>query len=160
MTYNRRAALMLSGNLAAVAALALVPGCATGTAGATTLQMAQTYGDDLVAALLAAASTYQAAPNPSPIIASVVADLQTAKTALDNATLASDARGVVLQIIAAVQTILPMLTPFLAAAGPYVPLAIAVLQAFVAALPPPPSAPATPPAALHAVAEKYRMTHQ
>lgn len=158
MTYNRRAALMLSGNLAAVAALALVPGC-TMPAGATTLQMAQTYGDDLVAALLAAASTYQASPNPSPIVASVVADLQTAKKALDSATLASDARGVVLQIIAAAQTILPMLTPFLAAAGPYVPLAIAVLQAFVAALPPPPATPPTPPAALHAVAERYRAAH-
>ena len=159
MDYNRRAALRLSGGIASLAAFGLLGACSTTSAG-TSLDMAKTYGDDLIAALLAAAATYNASPNANPIVAgTIVPDLEQAKVALDGATSASDARGIVLQILAAAQTAMPMLSPFLGAAGPYIPLAIAVLQAFAQSLPPPPAAPPTPPAALHAVGERYRAAH-
>ena len=50
----------------------------------------------------------------------------------------------------------PMVAPFLGAAAPYVPLAIAVVSAFVQSLPAPANAPATPPAALSRKAAQFR----
>lgn len=159
MDYNRRAALKLAGGVASVAALALVPGCAS-TSGATPLQMAQAYGDDFVTLVMAAAAAYEAEPNPNPIVATVITDLQAAQAALDGATVASGAQGVVGQILAGWQKLAPFVSPFFGAAAPYIPLVIAVLEAFVAEQPPPAGATPTPPAAVHSAATKYRLSHQ
>lgn len=133
-------------------------------AGATNLQMAQVYADDLADAVSAAAQIYLAGP-PAPdaaqaaLVSGLIADLQTARRALDAATAASDARGIAKQLLTAALNLSPMITALLGPAAGYIPLAIGVVQAFIDSLPPPPAAPVTPPAALHRAALKYHGHH-
>lgn len=133
----------------------------TGNAGAVTLAQAQMYGTDLANALSAGAVIYLAGP-PKPsaedatIVNKAIADIQTAKTALANATATTSAIGVANELLNAALQLSPLVMGSLGAAGPYIPLAIAILQAFIASLPPPAVTPATPPAALHAKAMTYR----
>lgn len=147
--------------------MALLAGCGLiGTpAGATNLQMAQLYADDLSDAVSAAAQVFLAGP-PVPTAAQtatvtgLIADLQTARKALDAATAASDARGIAKQLLAAAGNLAPMITAVL---GPVVALdvqlAISVVRTFVDTLPPPTDAGPTPPAALHRAALKYHDHH-
>jgi hypothetical protein len=150
--------------LLSAAALALplpfLAACGLTSSGATPLAMAKVYADDLANAVSAAANIYLAGP-PKPtaanaaLVGQLVDGLQQARAALDATTEASDAKGIVLQVIAGVQQLVPLVTPYIGPAGAYIPLAIAVLQAFVQSIPAPPDAPPTPPASLHRAALKY-----
>jgi hypothetical protein len=134
--------------------------CGLTSPSATSLDMAKAYADDLANAVSAAANVYLAGP-PKPtaanlaLVTQLVAGLQQARTALDATTAASDAKGIALQVLAGVQQLVPMVSPFLGAAAPYVPLAIAVVQAFVQSIPPPAEAPPAPPAELHRAGMAY-----
>jgi hypothetical protein len=138
-------------------ALLLLARCGASGSASVTLAQAKAYADDLINALSAAAQSYLAAPSAAnkALVTSIVTDLQQAKVAIDAATAESDARGIALQIVALAQQLVPLVVPFLGPAGPYVPLAIAVIQAFIASLPPPPAAPPAPPAALHEMGLRY-----
>lgn len=146
--------------------MAMLAGCGLiGTpAGATNLQMAQLYADDLSDAVSAAAQVFLAGP-PVPTatqaatVTGLIADLQTARKALDAATAASDARGIAKQVLTAVGNLAPVLTGTLGPAAAYIPLALAVIQTFIDSLPPPPATPPTPPAALHKAAMAYHGHH-
>jgi hypothetical protein len=108
----------------------------------------------------AAAQAYLAS-SPSPtaaaqaLVKSIVTDLQTLNTAVQSVTDTSAAKSTILQILAGVNQLVPIVSPFLGTAGPYVPLAIAVIEAFVQSLPPPANSPTSPPAELHRMALKY-----
>lgn len=134
-------------------------GCA-GSNVATSLTQAKLYGDDLANALSAAGQEFMIATTSTldqkVIVQKTLAAIQVAKTALDNAVARTDAIGIVNQIIAAANTLYPLVSPYLGAAGLYVPIALAVLQAFIDSLPPPSDAPPTPPAALHEKAMAFR----
>jgi hypothetical protein len=135
-----------------------VTACSTGGAASQiTLVQVQAYSDDLINALAAAAQAYGADPNATQVVLvdQIVEDLQQAKLAIDSAQSETDARAIALEVVSFVQQLLPIVTPFLGAAGPYVPLAVAVLQAFVTSLPVPPNTPVQPPAELHRLALKY-----
>lgn len=136
----------------------LLADCSSSTSSSTTpLTQVQAYSDDLINALGAAATAYYASANAMQVtmVQKIMAELQTLKEAIDAATPSSDIRSTVLNALAFIQQLTPIVTPFLGVAAPYVPLAIAVLQAFVSSLPPPSNAPPTPPAALHAKAMQY-----
>lgn len=126
----------------------------------TSLAQAKAYMDAGVAAVLAAAQQYLMGP-PAPAaamsqaVSDAMAKLESLKTTLDTVTLVADWKSGAMEVLALIQQILPMVTPFLGAAAPYVPLAIAVITAFIASLPPPADAPATPPAALTRKAAEY-----
>jgi hypothetical protein len=132
--------------------LAVLAGCA-GSASVTTLAQAQAYMNAGVAALQAAAQQYLAGP-PLPsaasaaLVSNTVTALTTVKTALDAETVPANWQAGALQAIALMQQLEPLVAAYLGTAAPYVPLAIAVIQAFIASLPPPVAAPVVPPAAL------------
>lgn len=155
---NRRtllSAIALAAPLPFLATCGLVP---TATGG--NLDQAKAYGADLANALSAGAAVFLAGP-PVPtaeqaaLVNAAVADIQAANAALAAATAQSTARGIVDQLLAAALKLSPLVMAALGAAGPYIPLAIAVLQAFAAAVPPPVEVPPVPPAALHRAALKY-----
>ena len=141
-----------------VPAILLLAQCANGSS-AVTLQQVQSYANDLVDALSAAAQAYLASPSATnaSVVQTIVSDLQTAKTALNAVTSQTNAQSIALQVVGFAQQLEPIVLPFLGVAAPYIPIAIAVIQAFIQSLPPPPATPATPPAQLHAVAVKYRL---
>lgn len=138
----------------------LVFGCSPTTPGATSvpMNMLKAYGDDVINALSAAAQAYVVSPGAknTAIVNQIVGYLQSTKDALDSVQIESDARGIALEVVGFAQQLSPIVAPFLGPAAPFVPIALAVLQAFIASLPPPPAAPPTPPAALHNLALKYR----
>jgi hypothetical protein len=148
-------------SLAALAVpLPMIAACSLTAPGATPLEQAKAYADDLANAVSAAAAAYIAGP-PKPTAANaalvnqLVDDLQKARAALDATTATTDARSIAQQVIAGVQQLAPMVTVFLGSAAPYVPLAIAVVQSFINAIPAPPNAPAMPPAALRRAGMAY-----
>jgi hypothetical protein len=151
-------------NLLTIAALAvplpMIAACGLTASGATPLEQAKVYADDLANAVSAAATAFLAGP-PKPTAATtamvndLVNGLQKARAVLDATTATSDAKAIAQQVIAGVQQLLPMVSVFLGPAAPYIPLAIAVVQSFINAIPAPPDAPATPPAALHRAGMAY-----
>lgn len=137
----------------------LLAGC-TGTSGqpGVTLDQAKAYAIDLIDALSAAGQTYVASSSAKDpqLVTTLMDDLQQSRTAIENVSSASGAKAVTEQVISFAQQLLPIVTPLMGAVAPYAALALAVLQAFVASLPPPPQAPDAPPAQLHRAALKYR----
>ena len=151
MHISRRQAFMFA------PALALAAAACSGQSGGVSVAQVKAYANALAAAITGAAQAYLAGP-PAPsaaqaqIVNVVLADLKTAVTALDGVPDGAGSAGtkdLIQQILTAVQKIVPILAPFLGPAGVYVPLAIAVLQAFIASLPLPPATPAMPPAAMY-----------
>jgi hypothetical protein len=149
--------MVIAGIMAPVAACSLIPG------GTTTVPLAQVqlYVSDLVNAFSAAGVAYwSASPAPSAsnaaLVKSIVDDLQTLNSAVQSVTDVTTAKSTILQILSGVNEISPLIMPFLGTAGVAVPLAVAVITAFVQSLPPPANAPATPPAALHKAALRYK----
>jgi hypothetical protein len=132
----------------------------TGTQGAVTLEQAKAYLNDGVNATLAASQAYLAStPAPSAQIAATVtalaAKLEAANTALQGVVAVVDWKAGALEALTVLQQLSPLVAPFLGAAGPLLPMAIAVVMAFVQSLPPPADAPPTPPAALSRKAAEY-----
>jgi len=151
MHISRRHAFMFA------PALALAAAACSGQSGGVSVAQVKAYGNALAAAVAGAAQAYLAGP-PMPsaaqaqIVNLVLADLKTAADALDGIPDGAGSYGtkdLVQQILTAVQKLTPIVAPFLGPAGVYVPLAIAVLQAFIASLPAPPATPAMPPAAMY-----------
>jgi hypothetical protein len=136
--------------LAASPALLLLGGCPAGTSQATTLQQAQLWTAALASALAAAAAAYTG-PNAAQV-AQIAGDLRTAAAAFQTLGDVATARSAALSVIALAQQLSPLVAPALGQAGQYVPVALAILSAFTAALPPPAGAPASPPAAMVAPA--------
>lgn len=147
---NRRRLLLSAAPLAPLALL----GCATTSSGVT-LDMAKLYLDDTVNALLAAASVYQVGPpTPTPenwaLVQDITSSLETLRDSFDKVQVASDARGIALQILPLLNSLLPIVAVFLPAGLPaLIALGIAVITAFIQSLPAPTNAPPEPPAALH-----------
>lgn len=132
----------------------------TGTQGAVTLDQAKAYLTDAVGATLAAAQAYLVStPPPTAQVAATVKDLMTkleaAASALEGVVAVVDWKAGALEALAVLQQLSPMVAPFLGAAGPLLPVAIAVVMAFVQSLPPPADAPVVPPAALSRKAAEY-----
>ena len=149
---NRRNVLVAGSMFSALGALGA---CASATAGAD-LNIVRNYTSVLVNALSAAAATYVANPaaKEAALVNKIVADLQILNASVQDVTDISTVKSALLQILPSVGILTPILTPLLGAAAPYLPLAVAVLTAFVQALPLP--GPTTPPAALTAKALEYR----
>jgi hypothetical protein len=123
-----------------------------------TLAQVQVWATDAIDAVSAAAQTYLASPVTAAnkaLVTTIVADLQTAKAAITAVVNVSDARSIALEVVAFIQQIEPVVAPFLGSAAPYIPVAIAVLQAFIAGLPLPPDASTSPPVELHRMALRY-----
>jgi hypothetical protein len=137
---NRRALLLAS------PALLLLGGCPSGTQGAVQLQQAQAWASALASALGAAAAAYTG-PSAGQV-AQIAGDLRTTAAAFQSLGDVSTARSAALSIIALAQQLSPLVAPVIGPAGQYVPIALAILAAFTAALPPPAGAPAAPPAAM------------
>jgi hypothetical protein len=149
MTAHRR------GLLAGALALSVF-GCQTppgGTAPTVTLDMAKAWAGDLAGALVAAASAYSG-PNADQA-RTAAGKLQQA--AADFAAMGdvSTTRSAAISVLTLCQQV-AALVPLPGDLAIYIPMGIAVLQAFVADLPPPPDAPAQPPAALHRAAMRGR----
>lgn len=125
-----------------------------------TFEQMRLYADDLADALSAAANAYITSPGAKHIdtVLSIQGKLQQVRHAIDGlrGIDTSDTRSLVLQLIAFVQQIFPLVAPFLGPVEPYIPIALNVLHAFLSALPLPPEAPPYPPAPLHALAMLYR----
>ena len=159
---NRRALICML--FAGTAATLLLTRCAN-KQGAIDFATVRAYADDLVDAMGGAAQSYALTkPTPSPdalaLVSDVMRTLLAAKSALDGATPSSDAKTIILEVISGVQTLTPYLAMALGGAAPYVPIAIALLQAFINNLPAPPDAPPQPPAALHHAAALHRASHR
>ena len=143
---------------AAASALALAGCTSTQT---TTLAQAKMYLDVGVTALQAAAQQYLAGP-PLPsaanaaLVNGIVAQMTQAKTTLDGTVAVADWQAGAEEVLQEMQQLEPLVAPYLGKAAPYVPLSIAVVQAFIASLPPPASATATPPAALTSKAAEFK----
>lgn len=120
-----------------------------------TLDQVKEYTDDVVDALSAAANTYLV-KSPNATVQAALQQLEQVRQAIDAATAPESARAAVDEALAFLNQLTPVLSPFLGAAAPYVPIAIAVLHNFVHNLGLPPNAPPTPPAALHRAAVAYR----
>lgn len=130
-----------------------------------TLSVAKMWVDDVAPAVMAAAQVYLAGPPaPSPAqaaqINSAIADLQTAQAAFDKLQPSDDPKATTTQVLTLLNNLLPIASPHMPnGTALYASLGISVIQAFVNALPPPPDAPATPPASLHAAAAKFHPKH-
>lgn len=150
-------------NILALTGIALLLARCGDTPGspAVTLDQVKAYLDAGVAALDAGAQQFLAGPPmPSTANAALVWQLITAldqsKTALDGVTVPADYKAGLLQAIALIQQLSPMVAGTLGEATQYIPLVLAVAQAFIAALPPPADAPPTPPAALARKGIEYK----
>lgn len=149
---NRRALLRVS----ALAPIVLLPiACAPGSQGATDLATAKDVVSALSAAVLAAANAYTG-PNEATV-KDAAAKL---KEAADNFAALGDtttARSAALSVLTLVNQILPLVSTVLPpAVQTYAPIAIAVIQAFVVALPPPANAPAAASALRRSAAQMGR----
>jgi hypothetical protein len=99
-------------------------------------------------------------PNATPAISVIVTEaeqgLKTLKDSFDQATAATDAKGIALQVLSQLNGLLPIVTPFLPPGVPIlISLGVSIVQAFVMALPAPPNTPPVPPPALHRAALAY-----
>lgn len=131
-------------SLIPVAVVLSVAGCAHGTQQAATLDQAKAWVSGLSGALSAAAAVYT---GPSAIqVQKAAADLQAAAVAFQMLGDVSTARSAALSIVALAQQLSPMVAPYLGPNAVYVPMGLAVVQAFIAALPVPSSASPMPPA--------------
>lgn len=152
--------------LSTVGLLPLLAGClSTSNRNATvTVPQVQEYTNDLVNALSAAGLAYiNTTPPPSAVqitvVQTVINGLQSVNRTVQSVTAVPDLRSAVLEGVALANQLSPLVTPFLGPAAPYVPIAIAVLQAFVQSLPAPADAPQKPPVALHRVGLTYHPHH-
>ena len=75
---------------------------------------------------------------------------------VDGTSTVNDWKAAAQEALVVVLQLNPLVGGFLGAAAPYVPIAIAVVNAFIAALPPPANAPPVPPAQLTRKAAEYR----
>lgn len=159
---NRRGLLANSGIGLGVLALSAC-GMDFSNAGVT-LATVRAYVDDTADVVSAAAQAYisSAGAKATDTVQQVLADLEQAKQFVDQAATPADAKSAVIEVITFVNQLLhvlmmaaPVLIPGPAAAA--IPIALAVLQAFVNALPMPPNAPPSPPVALHRQAVMVRM---
>lgn len=146
--------------VASPAAMAVLAGCSTGSS-SVQFDQAKAWLDAGSVAVMAAAQQYLAGPPVPPAataatVQQALVALQQAKTAVDALTVPADWKSGAVEVLALIQQLSPMVAPFLGAAAPYVPLAIAVVTAFVQSLPAPANAPATPPAALSRKAAQFR----
>lgn len=128
--------------------------CATGSQGAVTLETAKVWMADMAGAVVAGAGVYTG-PNEAQV-KDIAAKIQQGAAAFASLGDVATAKTAALSILAMIQQISPIVAPLLGPAGVFVPMAVAVLQAFVAALPVPPDTPPTPPAALHRAATARR----
>lgn len=113
----------------------------------TTLAQAKVWVATLSSATTAAAGVYlaqESAPKAAEV-RKAVATVQAGAAAFQGINDVSNARSAALSILASVQQVMPMVTPYLGKDGVWVPIGLAVVQAFVASLPPPAGAPAEPP---------------
>ena len=151
-----RRALTASGFTALVVSLT---GC--GADSATQFAQAKLYLDTAVAAVTAAGQQFLAGP-PAPsaanasLVRALISGLSQAQSAIANVTVPADWKAGAMQVLAIIQQMSPLVSPFLGAAAPYIPLAVAVVMAFIESLPPPANTPATPPAALTLKAAERR----
>ena len=148
--------------LAGLSLAAFVAGCASPTANAQFAQ-AKAYLDAGSAALLAAGQQFLIGPPPpssaaAQAVQTAMAGLVQARTTLDAITLPADWKSGALEAVSVMQALAanPALAPYLGPAAPFIPLAIAVVTAYINALPPPVNAPPAPPPALQAKARQYR----
>jgi hypothetical protein len=138
----------------------LVASCSTPSS-QTQFQQAKAYADSGIGAVLAASEAYlNGPPAPDPAVAAMVRtamnDLVQLRQTLNGvAAPTQDWKADALQALAIMQQLNPIVAPFLGPAGPFLPLANAVVSAFIQSLPPPQNAPATPPAALQAKSLEY-----
>lgn len=144
---------------AALLPIGLLVDC-TGTPGAVTFEQAKAYADAAIGAALAGSQQYLASiPPPSAMTASIVAGLanklQAIKAEIDGTTTVPNWKAGAQEALAVLQQLSPMVAPFLGAAGPLLPVAIGVIEAFIAGLPTPADAPPTPPAALSRKAMEF-----
>lgn len=121
-----------------------ITGCAQGTQQAATLDQAKAWISGVTGAVAAAAAVYTG-PNQAQV-QQASADLVKAATAFQALGDVTTARSAALSIVAMLQQLSPMVAPYLGANAVYVPMGLAVIEAFIAALPVPPSVPASPPA--------------
>jgi hypothetical protein len=140
--------------------LFLVVGCSTQNS-LTQFEQAKAYADSGIGATLAAAQAYlNGPPAPDPMVAATVrtamSDLVQLRQTLNGiAAPTPDWKADALQALAVMQQLNPIVAPFLGPAAPFLPLAEAVVSAFIQSLPPPQNAPVTPPAALRAKSLEY-----
>ncbi len=152
-------------NLLALSPIGFIAGCGYLTSpNATPFEMLKAYASVTSDAVSAAAQSYLSSkPAPSAkdkaLVKKIVADLQATKDAILAAAEPANARQMAQEILTGVQTLMPMVSAFLGAAAPYVPVALGVIQAFINALPPPPDAPAKPPAELQRKAMAFHRDH-
>jgi len=150
--------------LLATSCAAVLARCGTTGTAAVTLAQAQAYLTTGVAALEAAAEQYLAGP-PVPsagdtaLVNSVVAALNAATGALEGVTVPATWQAGALEVVGLMQQLDPLVARYLGDAAPYIPLAIAVIQSFIATLPAPADAPVTPPAPLARKAMELRRKH-
>lgn len=136
--------------------------CANTADNQAKLRNIQMYVDDAVDAIRAGVAAYLASPNASGVTAinGFLTQLQSARLQFDQVTLAdANARSIAGEVITFMQQLLAF-PPITVALGPIaveVSLALAVIRAFVNALPPPPDAPETPPPQLRRAAARYRL---
>lgn len=140
--------------------LAVLLSC-TGTTSATQFAMAKSYLDAGVGAVLAGSQTFLAGPPlPTPqtaaTVTAIMEKLSAAKSAIDGTVAVTDWQAGANEVLSTMQLLSPLVAGSLGAAAPYIPLAIAVVTAFIQSLPPPVTAPPVPPAALTHKAAEYR----
>lgn len=127
------------------APIAVLIGCAQqgGPPSPVTLDNAKIWVSSISSAVAAAAAAYTG--QNAEQVKRAAAGLQTAAAAFQQITDVSTARSAALSILSLAQQIVPLVAPVLGPNAFYVSMGIAIVQAFVAALPPPPDAPALPP---------------
>lgn len=158
---NRRSLLFAAPGAVAL----LAAGCAMTPDNAAKLGMTKSYLDAAVDAVTASAEVYldsaQADPKLAPAIRDVLASLEDARKQFDAIQPADivNARSIANMVLSGLSQVaaMPPIMAVLGPAGPAVVLAIAVVRAFVAALPPPPHAPEQPPAELRRAAARRRV---
>lgn len=143
--------MLLRRNLVGLSAAAFLAGCAGGTDIATQFAQARAYADALIGATLAGAQQFLAAAGASkaaPMVQAAIDRLESLRPLLASVTVPTDWKTAAVEALAVLQQLLPIIGPALGPVSVEVALAVAVVQAFVNALPPPATAPPTPPAAL------------
>ena len=144
---------------AALLPVAMLVDC-TGTQGAVTFEQAKAYADAAIGAALAGSQQYLAStPPPSAanalVVTVLVTRLEAIKGSIDGTTTVPNWQAGAQEALAVLQQLSPMIAPFLGPAAPFLPIAIGVIEAFIAGLPLPVNAPPTPPAALSRKAAEY-----
>ena len=123
-------------------------GCVKGSEGAVALATAQVWATGLANALSAAALAYSG-PNKTQV-SDIASKLNIAAQDFANLGDVSTAKNTALSLLSFAQQLSPMVAQYVGNAGPYVPVAIGVLQAFVLNIPAPVTTPAQVPKELSA----------